>query len=82
MWPSPGRTYSTCSLSPQVYASSGKLSAYENVAGTDWTSNIVRVLCEERLNFAVERPAAMVYVSGLPTAAPTEATATKTTAKK
>jgi hypothetical protein len=33
-------------------------------AGTDFTSNIIRIVCEERLNFAVERPAAIVHVTG------------------
>ena len=40
-------------------------------SGSDFTSNIVRVVCEERLNFAIERPAAICHVTGLPTAAPT-----------
>jgi hypothetical protein len=40
-------------------------------SGSDFTSNIVRVLCEERLNFAIERPAATRHVTALPTAAPT-----------
>ncbi|HME78213.1 MAG TPA: hypothetical protein VKI00_21975 [Mycobacterium sp.] len=40
---------------------------------------MVRVLVEERLNLAVERPAAICHVTGLPTAAPTTA---KTTAAK
>jgi hypothetical protein len=29
-------------------------------AGSDFTNNIIRTVCEERLNFAVERPAAIV----------------------
>jgi HK97 family phage major capsid protein len=38
---------------------------------SDWISNIVRWLAEERLNVAVERPAAICWITGLPTAAPT-----------
>jgi HK97 family phage major capsid protein len=49
-------------------------------SGTDFTDNILRSVCEERLNLAVERPAAICHVTGLPTAAPTEATSK--TAKK
>jgi hypothetical protein len=40
------------------------------------------VVCEERLNFAIERPAAIVHVAGLPTVAPSEATPTKSSARK
>jgi hypothetical protein len=50
-------------------------------AGTDFTFKVVREVCEERLNFAIERPAAIVHVSGLPTAAPTEAAPTRTSAR-
>jgi HK97 family phage major capsid protein len=48
-------------------------------AGVDFTSNILRHLAEERLNLAVERPAAICHITGLPTAAPT--TTTGSTAK-
>jgi hypothetical protein len=41
---------------------------------SDWISNVVRWLAEERLNVAVERPAAICWITGLPTAAPTLAT--------
>ena len=55
-------------------------------AGTDFTSNIIRTVCEERLNLAVERPAAICWITGLPTvavAATTEdTTPAKTTAKR
>jgi HK97 family phage major capsid protein len=40
-------------------------------SGTDFTENIIRVVCEERLNLAVERPAAICHITALPTAAPT-----------
>jgi hypothetical protein len=49
-------------------------------ANDDFTSNIVRTVVEERLNFAVERPAAICHVSGLPITAPTDTSAK--TAKK
>jgi HK97 family phage major capsid protein len=49
-------------------------------AGTDFTSNIVRTVVEERLNLAVERPTAIIHVTGLPATAPT--TTKTTTAKK
>jgi HK97 family phage major capsid protein len=39
-------------------------------AGVDFISNILRHLAEERLNLAVERPAAICHITGLPTAAP------------
>ena len=41
-------------------------------SGTDFTDNVVRTVCEERLNFAIERPAAICHVSGLPATAPTQ----------
>lgn len=50
-------------------------------AGADFTSNVIRAVCEERLNLAVERPAAICHITGLPTAAPTT-TGTKTAAKR
>ncbi len=46
-------------------------------SGTDFTDNIVRNVCEERLNLAVERPAAICHITGLPTAAPTAKAAAK-----
>jgi HK97 family phage major capsid protein len=48
---------------------------------SDFVSNIVRWVCEERLNLAVERPAAICHITGLPTAAPTTAD-TKTATKR
>jgi hypothetical protein len=45
-------------------------------SGSDFTANVIRAVCEERLNLAVERPAAICHVTALPSAAPT-ATATK-----
>jgi hypothetical protein len=52
-------------------------------SGTDFTDNIVRTVVEERLNLAVERPAAICYITGLPTVAVAAAEETKsTTAKK
>jgi hypothetical protein len=42
-------------------------------SGTDFTDNVVRQVCEERLNLAVERPAATCRIKNLPTAAPTAA---------
>jgi hypothetical protein len=42
-------------------------------AGADFTNNILRTVCEERLNVAVERPAAICHITGLPTAAPATA---------
>ena len=44
-------------------------------SGTDFTDNDVRQVCEERLNLAVERPAAICWIKNLPTAAPTAAKA-------
>ena len=41
-------------------------------SGDDFTNNIVRSVAEERLNVAVERPAAICHITGLPTAAPTQ----------
>jgi HK97 family phage major capsid protein len=48
----------------------------------DFVNNIIRSVCEERLNFAIERPAAICHLTGLPTAAPSEATTTAKTARK
>ena len=44
-------------------------------SGTDFTDNDVRQVCEERLNLAVERPAAICWIKNLPRAAPTAAKA-------
>jgi HK97 family phage major capsid protein len=45
---------------------------YGVVSGqSDFISNILRWIAEERLNLAVERPAAICHITGLPTAAPT-----------
>jgi hypothetical protein len=46
-------------------------------AGSDFTSNIVRWIAEERLNLAVERPGAICHITGLPTTAPTAAKSKK-----
>lgn len=46
---------------------------------SDFVSNILRWICEERLNLAVERPAAILHLTGLPAVAPT---GTKAAAKK
>jgi HK97 family phage major capsid protein len=57
----------------------GRVAVRESLAlrigysGSDFTNNIIRTVCEERLNFAVERPAAICHVTGLPSAAPTQA---------
>jgi hypothetical protein len=40
---------------------------------SDFVSNIMRWIAEERLNLAVERPAVICHITGLPTAAPTVA---------
>jgi HK97 family phage major capsid protein len=42
-------------------------------ANDDLVRNILRYVGEERLNLAVERPAAICQITGLPTAAPLEA---------
>ena len=47
----------------------------------DFVRNIIRSVCEERLNFAIERPAAICHMTNLPTAAPSEAETTKSTKK-
>jgi hypothetical protein len=44
-------------------------------AGTDFTQNIVRFLSEERITQTIERPQAILKLTGLPTTAPTAATA-------
>jgi HK97 family phage major capsid protein len=46
-------------------------------SGSDFTNNILRTVCEERLNLAVERPAAICWLKGLPTTAPAVAEAKK-----
>jgi HK97 family phage major capsid protein len=52
-------------------------------SGDDFTRNIVRTVAEERLNFAIERPAAVCHLTGLPTVAVAATSEeTKTTAKK
>lgn len=43
------------------------LSVRIGFAGGDFTDNIVRYVSEERLNLAVERPSAILALSGLPT---------------
>ena len=48
---------------------------YGVVSGqSDFLSNILRWIAEERLNLAVERPAAICHITGLPTSAPTTVT--------
>jgi hypothetical protein len=47
----------------------------------DFTSNILRWIAEERLNLAVERPAAICWITGLPDTAPTVAAAAAPPAK-
>ena len=55
---------------------------YGVVSGqSDFLSNILRWITEERLNLAVERPAAICWITGLPTA-PATGTTTKAAAKK
>jgi HK97 family phage major capsid protein len=55
---------------------------YGVVSGqSDFLSNILRWIAEERLNLAVERPAAICWITGLPTA-PATGTTTKAAAKK
>jgi hypothetical protein len=49
-------------------------------SGSDFVNNIIRSVCEERLNFAIERPQAICHVTGLPATAPN--VATKSTARK
>jgi hypothetical protein len=44
-------------------------------SGTDFVQNIVRLLSEERLTQTIERPQAILKITGLPTAAPTVAKA-------
>jgi hypothetical protein len=51
-------------------------------SGTDFTDNVLRTVVECRENFAIERPAAICHVTGLPATAPTERTAAKSTAKR
>jgi hypothetical protein len=38
---------------------------------SDFLTNTLRWIAEERLNLAVERPAAILHLTGLPAAAPT-----------
>jgi len=50
---------------------------YGVVSGqSDFLSNILRWIAEERLNLAVERPAAICHVTGLPVAAPLDTRST------
>jgi HK97 family phage major capsid protein len=52
-------------------------------SGTDFTQNIVRYVSEERITQTIERPQAILKMTGLPTTAPTVAAATTDkTAKK
>ena len=46
------------------------LSVRTGFAGTDFTDNVVRFVAEERLGCAVERPAAICVITGLPTGIP------------
>jgi hypothetical protein len=48
-------------------------------AGTDFTDNIIRFVSEERITQTIERPQAIIKITGLPTAAPTQ---TKASAAK
>jgi hypothetical protein len=50
-------------------------------SGTDFTQNVVRLLSEERITQTIERPQSICKITGLPTAAPTEAPA-KSTGRK
>jgi len=64
----------------------GKIAVRETItmrlgySGDDLVRNVLRVVVEERLNFAIERPAAICHVTGLPTATATS-TRTKTNPK-
>jgi hypothetical protein len=68
----------------------GRVAAREPVtlrigyANDDLVRNILRYVGEERLNLAVERPAAICSITGLPTAAPltAESAPAKPAAKK
>jgi hypothetical protein len=56
---------------------------YGVVAGqSDFLSNILRWIAEERLNLAVEGPAAIGHITGLPTAAPTGTCSSRAEAAK
>ena len=50
-------------------------------SGADFTDNIVRWVAEERLNVAVERPAAICHITGLPSTAPALAETTSKSKK-
>jgi hypothetical protein len=50
-------------------------------SGTDFTDNVVRTVVEERLNLAVERPAAICHITGLPATAPAVTETTKSSRK-
>ena len=49
-------------------------------AADDFVKNVLRTVCEQRLNLAVERPAAVCWIQSLPIVTPS--TDTKTAAKK
>ncbi|KZS61224.1 phage major capsid protein [Mycobacterium pseudokansasii] len=51
----------------RIYYREG-LSLLMGYSGNDFTSNIVRFVAEERLNLAVERPSAILHITGLPEA--------------
>lgn len=51
----------------RVYWRDG-LSLLMGYSGDDFTSNIIRFVGEERFNLAVERPAAVLHITGLPVA--------------
>ena len=51
----------------RIYYREG-MSLLTGFAGDDFTSNIVRFVAEERFNLAVERPSAVLHITGLPTA--------------
>jgi hypothetical protein len=46
-------------------------------AGTDFTQNIVRYVSETRITQTIERPQAILKLTGLPTTAPTAAETAK-----
>jgi hypothetical protein len=54
-------------------------------AGTDFTQNIVRYVSETRITQTIERPQAILKLTGLPTTAPTaaaESSSSKAATKK
>jgi HK97 family phage major capsid protein len=50
----------------RVYYRDG-LTIQMGYAGDDFTSNIIRFVADERFNLAVERPSAVLHITGLPT---------------